>query len=484
MLTGCCALAVTLLLTDVAAIQAAEAYATDGDASGAVFVSDGEEPNDVPPAETGSTVVMVEDLPLELPAAANVKTPSIAQQRSEQFIKPRILTPADLRGQSRLSEQVAQRQTVAQPMQQPTTVTPASTASVRDQPGDIQIAVHNQTVRNQYVAPQSETSRMAKLLVVAHKQSLSAETDDDYTRIIQAAQEAQRLGAADDRLQFARELGSWALNRRGQLQSESDNQALADTDFQAAVEMNPRNWRALHNRGVSFAQANQFAEAFDDFNAVLQINPNYAKAYANRATLYVQAKDLHSAIGDYQQALAKQSDFATAHVGLGRVYHMLGKHEEAVEHFTAAIELKPGNAAIVCSRGDLHSDMGSYGLALADYARTIDLDPEFAHAYRNGAWLLATCPDERFRDPTNAVQGARQALEYGYGDRHVALDTLAAALASAGDFEEAIQTETEAVDIAPEEAKYTYLSRLQLYQSNQPFRTEPVGEVSQAAYQE
>ena len=127
--------------------------------------------------------------------------------------------------------------------------------------------------------------------------------------------------------------------------------------------------------------------------------------------------------------------------------------------------------------------MGHFGEALADYARTIELDPEFAHAYRNGAWLLATCPDERYRDPENAVLGARQALEYSYGDRHVALDTLAAALASKGQFEAAIQTETEAVDLAPEDAKFTYLSRLQLYQDRVPFRTEPVGDVSQVMYE-
>ena len=124
-----------------------------------------------------------------------------------------------------------------------------------------------------------------------------------------------------------------------------------------------------------------------------------------------------------------------------------------------------------------------YGEALADYANTIELDPEFAHAYRNGAWLLATCPDERFRDPANAVLGAQQALEYSYGDRHVALDTLAAALASNGQFEEAISTVTEAVDLAPEDAKFTYLERRQLYQEQQPFRTEPTGDVAQAVYE-
>ena len=48
--------------------------------------------------------------------------------------------------------------------------------------------------------------------------------------------------------------------------------------------------------------------------------------------------------------------------------------------------------------------MGLYGEALADYATAIDLNPEFAHAYRNGAWLLATCPDSKYRDGENAIR--------------------------------------------------------------------------------
>ena len=113
--------------------------------------------------------------------------------------------------------------------------------------------------------------------------------------------------------------------------------------------------------------------------------------------------------------------------------------------------------------------MGSYRKALADYAKTIDLAPEFAHAYRNGAWLLATCPDARYRDSKNAIQGALRAIEFNYGERHVALDTLAAALASDGQFEQAARTMQEALQISPNNAVKDYRDRLAAYQSQKPF---------------
>ena len=34
----------------------------------------------------------------------------------------------------------------------------------------------------------------------------------------------------------------------------------------------------------------------------------------------------------------------------------------------------------------------------------------FEHAYRNGAWLLATCPDETVRDANSALAGAKKLI--------------------------------------------------------------------------
>ncbi len=342
----------------------------------------------------------------------------------------------------------------------------------------VQVAEHREAV-----TPAAPVDPAVESLLNAHKLSLQASTEREYTTIVSQCKESLRPSANAEYRVFARQLSSWALNRRGQLRAENGQADLADADFRTALDYQPNNWRALHNRGVSFAQRGQFAEAFDDFNRVIKLNPRYAKAYTNRATLYVLANDLPSALEDYQRALDRNPKLIAAQIGISRVCHLLGRWEEAADHFSAAMALDPTNANIVCSRGDLLADMGRYRDALADYARTIELNPEFAHAYRNGAWLLATCPNEEFRDAENAILGAKQALEFDYGDRHVALDTLAAALANAGQFEEAMATQQEALELAPADAKIAYLSRLQLYQDEQPFRTQPVGEVEQAVYE-
>jgi len=501
--------ALLLSLGGVSLSAADEAIATDAEESSMIFISDDttNEPPSLPQSVVGASaegsLVFIEDTPkssaqatLQQAAAAPLPVfiePAQSIARGELKVISNQATQVHLEALRPMLKQQPLAPIVQQPLAATTTIhEPRSAPHERDQPGDIQVAVHNELVSAP--SPVSFPARptikpFEELLISAHQQSLLAESMEDYTQIIESCAEAlHQFANADkgthaDKRQFAHRLSSWALNRRGQLSSDESEQDLAYADFQTALDYNPRNWRAMHNRGVSFAQLGQFAEAFDDFNAVVQLNPKYAKAYANRATLYVQAKDLQSATKDYKLAIQQDSQFATAYVGLGRVCHMLGRWDDAIENFTAAIQLEPTSPNIVCSRGDLQADMGNYADALADYARTIELDPEFAHAYRNGAWLLATCPDERYRDPENAVLGAQQALEYSYGDRHIALDTLAAALASNGQFEEAVATVAQAVETAPEDAKIMYLSRLELYQAHEPFRSVPVGDVTQATYE-
>ncbi len=477
-------------------------FASDTSETSAVFITD-DTPSQPPqaPKSVGGTIVIVDDEPAPARKAATFVPPKAGQPQARPQVRGDLKVVSAL---SQLSTQpTAVRPTSNQqplkPLDQPavghaaavqpaSAIEPVASTAQRDQPGDIAVAVHDEPVLNSPAPPKAaptkpEPTTPEELLIEAYKLSTTASTGAEYTTIARWCSEALRHRLKGDQRRFASKLAAWSLNRRGQLRADAGEKDLANADFQASLEFNPRHWRALHNRGVSFAQDGAFAEAFDDFSTVIQINPKYAKAFANRATLYVQAKDLDSAIKDYRRAIELDEQFATAHVGLGRVYHMLGEWGTALEHLSAAIEIEPNSPDIICSRGDLQADMGRYGDALADYARTIELDPEFGHAYRNGAWLLATCPDEAFRDPDNAVLGAQQALEYSYGERHVALDTLAAALASAGKFDEAVDTVQQAVDLAPQNTKVAYLSRLQLYQENQPFRTEPIGDVAQATYE-
>ncbi|QDS96981.1 tetratricopeptide repeat protein [Adhaeretor mobilis] len=336
--------------------------------------------------------------------------------------------------------------------------------------------------------PATRTPEWVGTLVEAHKFSQQAKTQDDYTKLTQLVDSALEGGAAGESAVFGRELAAWALNRRGELRSDEGQDELANADFAAALKYDGNCWRALHNRGVTAAQSGEFAAAFDDFNQVIVLNPKFAKAYSNRATLYLQAGKSDLAKADYLSSLKLDAGLAAANVGLGRMLHVEGQLTKAVKFFDAAIDGGASSAEVFCSRADLLADLGQYDNALTDYAKAVELNPDFAHAYRNGAWLLATCPDERFRDSENALSGAEQALKCGYGERHVALDTLAAAQANAGQFELAQKTIQQAIASAPQSAVTNYHHRLARYQAGLPFRTQPIiggdESVQQAGFRE
>ena len=92
--------------------------------------------------------------------------------------------------------------------------------------------------------------------------------------------------------------------------------------------------------------------------------------------------------------------------------------------------------------------------AIRFYEQALQRDPEFAAAWNNLAWLLATAKDEAFRDPLRAVASALKAVELtGSRDPDV-LDTLAEAYFAAGQYQEAVGAEQKALALSSGEQEH------------------------------
>jgi hypothetical protein len=116
-----------------------------------------------------------------------------------------------------------------------------------------------------------------------------------------------------------------------------------------------------------------------------------------------------------------------------------------------------------------------YGRILAAHDELVRSYPKDARAHECRAWILATCPDENYRDGTSAVASATQACELTTWQRVTALCALAAAYAEAGDFASAVQWENKARELsaAPGWGGKWNAERLALYQAGKPFRLVP-----------
>ena len=95
----------------------------------------------------------------------------------------------------------------------------------------------------------------------------------------------------------------------------------------------------------------------------------------------------------------------------------------------------------------------------------------------NLAWRLATSPDPKVRDGTQAVQLAERACEQTHFEKTICVGTLAAAYAEAGRFDEALAAAQKAVALAQQNGEKDLLQKnqelLAQYQKHQPYREAP-----------
>src|SRR5690606_27083947 len=115
----------------------------------------------------------------------------------------------------------------------------------------------------------------------------------------------------------------------------------------------------------------------------------------------------------------------------------------------AAMLLAPQDATIVNYRGDLLCDIGRYADAARCYRDAMQLDPKLVDAYRNLAWLAATCPTRELRNPEAALALASKMMELSSEPGDLEYDTMAAAHAISGDYDQAITLMDKAIELSP-----------------------------------
>jgi Flp pilus assembly protein TadD len=117
-------------------------------------------------------------------------------------------------------------------------------------------------------------------------------------------------------------------------------------------------------------------------------------------------------------------------------------------------------------------ERGEVAAAIAHWHKSARLKPGFLEVTNNLAWLLATTPDARHRDPAGAIELAERAAGLA-PDEAAVIDTLAAAYASARRFADAAQAAQRAYSLASQAGDAALAadieSRLALYRRRLPY---------------
>ncbi len=242
--------------------------------------------------------------------------------------------------------------------------------------------------------------------------------------------------------------------------------------FNVAIERNPRLVPAYNFRGNSYRMMNKFDLALADFNKAVQLAPAEAGGYYHRGLVYLARKEYQQAIEDFSATVKRNPTYAPAFSNRGVSYRYLGQIDKAFADFDESVRLAPKESTAYVVRGYSFSIKGEYAKAVADFNQAIAVEPDNSRGYNSLAWLQATCPRDEFRDGRRALEHANKACQLTDWSDYRSLDTLAAAYAETGDFEQARKWQEHCIAMKslPAESVDDYKSRLALYQDKKPFR--------------
>ena len=101
-----------------------------------------------------------------------------------------------------------------------------------------------------------------------------------------------------------------ALHQNGQL-----NEAAAL--YERILQVDARNFDALHLLGIVAAQTKNYAHAAELIGKAIKVNPNVAIAHNNRGNALKDLRDFESAVASYNRAIALNPGYAEAYYNRG-----------------------------------------------------------------------------------------------------------------------------------------------------------------------
>jgi tetratricopeptide (TPR) repeat protein len=245
--------------------------------------------------------------------------------------------------------------------------------------------------------------------------------------------------------------------------------------FSAVTELEPASAVAWYNEGTVLELLRRPQDAAERYRRAIELNPRYSAAHNNLGNLLIAGGQAQLAIEEYRRAVDSDTDNAEAQNNLGGLL-VTTAPAEAESHLRAALRARPDFAEAHFNLGRVLTMNGAAAEAVGEYRAALDARADWRPALFNLAWLLAAHPDAGIRRPAEAVALAMHVVAIGDKPEPVALDLLAVAQASAGNFVEAIRTANDAIRLAEAAGQSPLASqireRLALYEQRRPFTVE------------
>lgn len=289
---------------------------------------------------------------------------------------------------------------------------------------------------------------------------------------------------------------------------EGDNQK-ADYYFSKYLEFDPDSYEIYNDLGLALLRQGDIDKALIKLEKAIELKPDFSEGYYNLGTAYAYQRKLDEAVHNWNKALIlNYYDPATVHVNLAEALIFQGKIDQAIYHWDEALETDPDNTKIMVDlagalikKGKLNDAQGHLMKSLdinpnqpvccniiaellytqgntADsmmyWQRALTLQPDWPSVLNNLAWIMAVHRDKNIRNPAQAVKYAQKACILTDYKNPESLDTLSAAFAAAGQFENAIETAHKAKILLlkpDQQGKVNDINeRIKLFEAGRPYQ--------------
>jgi len=313
------------------------------------------------------------------------------------------------------------------------------------------------------------------------QQLLSRNAGKTYHQLFQEAKLANEQGNYDDEIALWSEVVAMnisavqaapAVMNRGTAYSAKGDLDRALQDYNQAIEMNPENAGAYVNRALALARKGELDCAMNDYAKAITLNPQQWQAYFDRAAELRDQGKLCEAVDDLERVMKLNPGFVGAYMNRANIYVGQGELDKAIADYDAALLRDPKLADAYFSRANIFLQKRDYRHALVDFQNAVQMKTKRPERTLNSlAWLRATCPEAKIRNGKEAVELALKACELSQWKDWGIIDTLAAAYAEQGDFEQAIKYQKQVLEIGRSSNDYDKIkNHLALYEQHTPYR--------------
>jgi tetratricopeptide (TPR) repeat protein len=257
------------------------------------------------------------------------------------------------------------------------------------------------------------------------------------------------------------------------------------------------NFSIHMNKGFEAFMNNDLDQAIEMYSVAAKIKRrNTYLAFANRGQVYLARGEYALAIDDFTRVLELKPNELSAYLARGNIHLAMGNPDEAISDFTKALDAKPDYAPALIDRGRLWCAKGDPDKAFADFSKALEIDDKAPRVLIAMARFLSTTPEDRYRNGARAIGLTQKAIQIthkwegmikkqtssevmtferlGLAPQY---DTLAAAYAETGNFEEAVATQQKAISLLANENSGQHLpafyAHLKAYEEKTPWRESP-----------